>query len=110
MKERLRQRRLQLNLTLQQVASLSKSSKSYIWVLENNDELEPSARKLLNIAMALRTSIDWLLTGVFSVHELCSEYRFEEARKILNESEEDILYELKKEEDYRKSQKEILGL
>lgn len=70
MKERLKQRRLQLNLTLQQVADISESSKSYIWELENNDKLEPSARKLLNIAIALETNIDWLLTGVFNVYEL----------------------------------------
>lgn len=53
-----------MGLTLEKVAKLSNSCKSYIWELENNDKLEPSASKLHAIARALSTTSDFLLTGI----------------------------------------------
>lgn len=63
MKERLKQRRKGLGLSLQAVGVKCGSSKSYIWELENNDILKPSATKLADIAEVLKTTVDYLLTG-----------------------------------------------
>jgi len=62
-KERIKERRKYLGLTLQAVADLVGTSKSYVWELENNDLIEPSARKLESFAQALDTTTRYLLTG-----------------------------------------------
>lgn len=63
MRERLKERRLELGLTLQDVGNKTASSKSYIWELENNNILKPSAEKLQSVAEALETTVNYLLTG-----------------------------------------------
>ena len=59
--KKIRQLRKEMGLTLEQLAELSKSSKSYIWELENKDPPRPSAEKVAAIASALNVTADYLL-------------------------------------------------
>ena len=59
--EKLRGLRKEKGFTLQQLAELTGSSKSYIWELENRSPPRPSAEKLFKIADKLETSIEYLL-------------------------------------------------
>lgn len=47
--------------TLKKLGALSGSSKSYIWELEYNDTLKPSAEKVALIASALGVTTDYLV-------------------------------------------------
>lgn len=57
------------NLTLDKLAELADSSKSYVWELENNTPLRPSADKLSKIAVALNTTLEFLLDSSGDIHE-----------------------------------------
>lgn len=59
--EKIRRLRNQKNLTLDKLAELTESSKSYIWELENKSPPRPSAEKLAKIAEKLDTTLDYLL-------------------------------------------------
>lgn len=59
--EKLRTLREARNYSLQKLADLSGSSKSYIWELENRDTQNPSGDKLTAFALALDTTVDYLL-------------------------------------------------
>lgn len=48
-------------MTLDQLAQVTGSSKSYIWELENKNPPRPSAEKLSAIATALGVTVDYLL-------------------------------------------------
>ncbi|KZD07363.1 helix-turn-helix domain-containing protein [Oceanibaculum pacificum] len=61
--ERIRRLRTQKGYTLDQLAELADSSKSYIWELENKNPPRPSAEKLAKIAEQLDTTIEYLLEG-----------------------------------------------
>lgn len=63
MGQRLHSLRRLKNLSLEALAKKVPTSKSYIWELENNKELAPSAGKMLAIASALDVTVDFLLTG-----------------------------------------------
>ncbi|MHB2264819.1 helix-turn-helix domain-containing protein [Aliihoeflea sp. PC F10.4] len=53
--------RVDKGLTLEQLAQMTESSKSYIWELENKNPPRPSAEKLSSIAAALSVTVDYLL-------------------------------------------------
>lgn len=59
--EKIRKLRKKKGLTLDQLAELTESSKSYIWELENKNPPRPSAEKLARIAHHLDTTIEYLL-------------------------------------------------
>ena len=60
--QRIRARRKDLGLTLDQLAEAAGCSKSYIWELgEQEPASRPSAEKLSSIATALKTTSDYLL-------------------------------------------------
>lgn len=59
--ERIRSLRAEKGLTLDALAKLAGSSKSYIWELENRNPPRPSGEKLAKIAAALATTVDYLL-------------------------------------------------
>lgn len=61
--DRIRALRREKGLTLDRLADLTESSKSYIWELENKDPPRPSAEKLSKIAEKLETTILYLLDG-----------------------------------------------
>jgi len=60
--DRIRILRKEKDLTLEGLAALVDSSKSYIWELENKNVARPSAEKLQQIAKALGTTAEYLLT------------------------------------------------
>ena len=60
--DKIRALRKQKKLSLEQLADLADSSKSYIWELENKDDPKPSADKIGKIAVVLEVTTDFLLT------------------------------------------------
>ena len=61
--ERVREVRLKRGLTLEALAEQVGSSKSYMWEIENKDVARPSAEKLHQIAFALGTTAEYLLSA-----------------------------------------------
>jgi transcriptional regulator with XRE-family HTH domain len=59
--EKIRERRKKKGYTLEKLAELSNSSKSYIWELENKNPPRPSADKIAKIASALGLTSDYLV-------------------------------------------------
>jgi transcriptional regulator with XRE-family HTH domain len=59
--EKIRRHRLEKGYSLDKLAELTGSSKSYMWELENRDTRRPSAEKLTRIARALSVTTDYLL-------------------------------------------------
>ena len=59
--EKIRHLRKGKRLTLDKLAELTDSSKSYIWELENKNVPRPSAEKLSKIAAELEVTMDYLL-------------------------------------------------
>lgn len=59
--KRIKELRTSKSLTLDQLATLTGSSKSYIWGLENKNPPRPSAEKLAEIAKALGVTTDYLI-------------------------------------------------
>lgn len=59
--QRIKELRTSKKLTLDELAQVTGSSKSYIWELENKDPPRPSAEKLADIAKALGVTTDYLI-------------------------------------------------
>lgn len=59
--EKIRRLRKEKGYSLDKLAELSESSKSYIWELENKSPPRPSAEKLGKIAEKLDTTIEYLM-------------------------------------------------
>jgi len=59
--EKIRRHRQQKGYSLDKLAELTDSSKSYIWELENRETRKPSGEKLTKIAEALSVTTDYLL-------------------------------------------------
>jgi transcriptional regulator with XRE-family HTH domain len=60
--DKIRALRKHKKLSLEQLADLTESSKSYIWELENKDDPKPSAEKISKIAAVLEVTTEFLLT------------------------------------------------
>nr|WP_200874296.1 helix-turn-helix transcriptional regulator [Ferrovum myxofaciens] len=60
--DKIRALRKNKRMSLDQLADLTDSSKSYIWELENKDDPKPSADKIGKIAVALEVTTEFLLT------------------------------------------------
>jgi len=60
--ERVREIRMKRGLTLEALAAQVGSSKSYMWEIENKGVARPSAEKLHQIAVALGTTVEYLLS------------------------------------------------
>lgn len=58
---KIRDLRKEKGYTLEKLAELTESSKSYIWELENKDPPRPSADKVARIASALGVTTDYLV-------------------------------------------------
>lgn len=54
-------RRRELGMSLERLAELTESSKSYLWELENRDKPNPSVDKVSKIALALNLTPETLL-------------------------------------------------
>ena len=59
--QKIRERRIELKMTLEELGSKISSTKAYVWELENKTNARPSADKLLKIADALEVSPDYLI-------------------------------------------------
>ena len=59
--DKIRAQRKQKKYSLEQLAELTDSSKSYIWELENKDDPKPSAEKAARIAATLEVTTEFLL-------------------------------------------------
>ena len=59
--EKIRDLRKSKGYTLDKLAELTESSKSYIWELENKNPPRPSAEKIAKIAAALKVTTDYLI-------------------------------------------------
>ncbi len=86
--DKIRVLRKQKKLSLEQLAELTDSSKSYIWELENKDDPKPSAEKVGKIAAVLDVTTEFLLTESATTpdEEVLDEAFF---RKYKNMSEPD---------------------
>lgn len=60
--DKIHELRKQKKLSLDQLAELTDSSKSYMWELENKDDPKPSAEKVARIATALNVTTEFLLS------------------------------------------------
>ena len=69
LRDKLRAHRQKLGYSLDELARLSGSSKSYLWELENRDTRKPSAEKLTRIAEVLGVTTGYLLDEKASMDE-----------------------------------------
>lgn len=60
--KKIRDLRKQKGYTLEKLAELTDSSKSYIWELENKNPPRPSAEKVAKIASVLGVTTDYLVS------------------------------------------------
>lgn len=67
--EKIKKLRKGKGLTLDKLAELADSSKSYVWELENKTPPRPSADKLSKIADALDTTLEFLLDSSGNIPE-----------------------------------------
>ena len=70
LKEKLRELRQAKGLSLDELARLSESSKSYLWELENREARKPSAEKLQKIAEILGVTTEYLLDDNASMDDV----------------------------------------
>ena len=63
LQKRIKKLRKEAGLTLEELADLTDSTKSYMWELENKPAIRPSARKIMDMAVALGTTVDYLMDG-----------------------------------------------
>ncbi len=66
--DKLREQRKKKGYTLEKLAELSESSKSYIWELENKNPPRPSAEKIAKIATVLGVTTEYLLDPNDELH------------------------------------------
>jgi transcriptional regulator with XRE-family HTH domain len=66
--DKIRELRKKKGYTLEKLAELSESSKSYIWELENKNPPRPSAEKIAKIASTLGVTAEYLLDPNEELH------------------------------------------
>lgn len=64
--QKLRAVRRQKKISLDRLAELTDSSKSYLWELENKDTTNPSVEKISRLAAALEVTTDFLMSEAAS--------------------------------------------
>lgn len=80
--EKIRELRKKKGYTLEKLAELAESSKSYIWELENKDPPRPSADKIAKIAVALGVTPDYLITDAVPVEDATDTAFFRKYRNM----------------------------
>jgi transcriptional regulator with XRE-family HTH domain len=82
--DRIRELRKEKGYTLEKLAELSDSSKSYIWELENKNPPRPSADKVAKIAAVLGVTADYLIdtTETVRVEDATDSAFFRKYRKM----------------------------
>ena len=88
---KIKRHRLEKGYSLDRLAELTDSSKSYIWELENRDTRKPSGEKLTRIAQALGVTTDYLLNeSEEPSDEILKEAFFRRFSKLEPEDQEKI--------------------
>ncbi len=89
---KIRELRKQKQLTLEKLAELTDSSKSYIWELENKNPPRPSGEKIARIADKLGVTADFLLdTSAFQPEpDVIDEAFFRKYRHLSDTTKEKI--------------------
>ena len=72
--------------TLDELATLSESSKSYIWELENKNPPRPSAQKLAKIAKALDVTMDYFIDDEVTEEDATDKVFYRKYRKLSPEN------------------------
>lgn len=82
--EKIRELRKAKGYTLDRLAEVTESSKSYIWELENKSPPRPSADKIAKIAAALGVTADYLMdpTETVKVEDATDNAFFRKYRKM----------------------------
>ena len=82
--DKIRELRKKKGYTLEKLAELTESSKSYIWELENKNPPRPSADKVARIASVLGVTSDYLIdpTDKTNVVEAADQAFFRRYRKM----------------------------
>lgn len=95
--KKIRDLRKQNGYTLEKLAALTDSSKSYIWELENKNPPRPSAEKVAKIASVLGVTTDYLVSQTEAApgEDVLDQAFFREYQN-LDESTKDKLRELVK--------------
>ena len=89
---RIRNRRKELNLTQKDVYATTGISTGNLSEIERGNVL-PSSKALVSLSKLLQTSIDWILTGEYSILDIANaEISENEYALKLTESEELIVY------------------
>ena len=88
---KIKRHRQEKGYSLDKLAELTDSSKSYIWELENRDTRKPSGEKLTRIAQALSVTTDYLLDDSAEPDdEVLKEAFFRRFNKLTPEDQEKI--------------------
>ena len=82
--EKLRELRKKKGYTLEKLAELTESSKSYIWELENKNPPRPSGEKIAKIAGVLGVTAEYLLdpTATLAVADATDEAFYRKYRRM----------------------------
>jgi len=88
---KLKHHRQEKGYSLDKLAELTESSKSYLWELENRDTRKPSAEKLTRVAQALGVTTDYLLDDTADADdEMRKEAFFRKFSKLTADDQERI--------------------
>ena len=68
--------------TLDELAELADSSKSYIWELENKNPPRPSAEKLAKIAKALGVTMDYFINDEITEEDATDQMFYRKYRQM----------------------------
>lgn len=88
--DKIRALRKEKGYTLDKLAELAESSKSYIWELENKDPPRPSADKIAKIAVALDVTPDYLITEDVPIAEATDKAFFRKYQRMDSGTKEKI--------------------
>jgi transcriptional regulator with XRE-family HTH domain len=80
--EKIRRLRKEKGYTLDKLAELAESSKSYIWELENKSPPRPSADKIAKIATVLGVTADYLISDAVPVEDATDTAFFRKYRSM----------------------------
>lgn len=76
--------------TLDELATLSSSSKSYIWELENKSPPRPSAQKLANVAQALGVTIEYFMGDEVNEEDATDQMFYRKYQKMTPDVKEKV--------------------
>jgi transcriptional regulator with XRE-family HTH domain len=106
--EKLRSRRLEMGLTLDELARRVGSTKAYVWQLENKRPAKPSGELLLKLAAVLDISAEFLIDdGVVAPTPMQAEIALARGASMrgLSQNDVDRLFKLSEMLDGNKSEK-----